>query len=140
MKRMRWREYDYTAQLGPRGSYSHRPLITVEVSYKPTGEKILVNAMIDSGTDGTVMHSSVSRALKIDSSTCRKATLGGIGSAVGFAATVGIYVPDFHVTMDATVAFIDMLPADALLGQLHFFQRFKVRFDKDLNKFFLAAV
>ncbi|HEY4487744.1 MAG TPA: hypothetical protein VI483_03210 [Candidatus Paceibacterota bacterium] len=140
MQRIKWKEYDYSAQLGPRGSYYHRPLITVEILYKPTGEKVLVNALIDSGTDGDVIHSDIARTLKINPATCRRAELGGIGSAIGFAAIVTIFVPDFNVAMDATVAFVDKLPADALLGQRHFFQRFKIRFEKDKNKFYLAAM
>ena len=77
MKRAHWKEYDYTAQLGPRGSYAHRPLIAVEISYKPTSEKITVNAMIDSGTDSTVAHSDIARTLKIDPAACDKIELGG---------------------------------------------------------------
>ena len=69
---------------------------------------------------------------------CERGKIGGIGSLEGFRANVGILIPDFHAKLEIPVFFAENLPLDGLLGQKHFFQRFKIRFEKDIGKFFLA--
>ena len=139
-KRLRWKEYDYTVQVGPGNSWVYRPLITVEISSKISGESIPIKAMIDSGTDGTVLNADVARSLFIDPEKCQKVKLGGIGVTEGFTCNIKLTIPDFKVTMDIPVVFAEKPPFDGLLGQKHFFQRFRIRFEKDRNKFHLASV
>lgn len=103
-------------------------------------EKVPIMAMIDSGTDGTVLHADIAEALKIDGSAFPQTELGGIGTSKGFVTTVKIVAPDFNMTMEVPVIFAKPLPLDGLLGQRHFFSRFKIRFEKDKNKFYMAPV
>lgn len=140
MIRTRWKEYDYKVQAGPGMSWVHRPLIGIEVWSIGGSEKVPILAMIDSGTDGTVFHADIAETLGIDESRCRKGELGGIGSLEGFYTDVKIVVPDFNVAFEAPVFFGKNLPMDGLLGQAAFFPRFKIRFEKNKNKFYLAAV
>ncbi|MBM3261075.1 hypothetical protein FJY93_01515 [Candidatus Kaiserbacteria bacterium] len=105
MKRVKWKEYDYKIQAGPGMSWVHRPLISIEVCTLDGREKVPVFAMIDSGTDGTVLHSNIAEALGIDESQCRKSVLGGIGSLDGFVTEVKIAIPDFKVEYRTPVFF-----------------------------------
>ena len=139
-KRLTWKGFDYTIQIGPGNSWIDRPLIEIDVSVPGNGNTVRILAMIDSGTDGTVFDSAVAQSLGIDPARCQKVKLGGIGSVEGFLSTVQLSVPELKITMNIPVVFAEKLPMDGLLGQKHFFQRFRVRFEKDRGKFFLAAV
>jgi len=139
-KRLTWKEYDYTVQIGPGNSWIYRPLINIEISARIGDMNVPLKGLIDSGTDGTLIDASVADKLHIDSSTCKKVKLGGIGSTEGFLSNVELTVPDFSMRMDVPVVFAHKLPMEALLGQRHFFQRFKIRFEKDKNKFYLASL
>ena len=136
---MKWKTYDYTIQAGPGMSWVHRPIIEIEVWAKEGSEKVPVMAMIDSGTDGTVLHADIAEALGIDGAHCKPGTLGGIGSLSGFYTEVKIVVPDFNIAYATPVFFGKNLPMDGLLGQATFFPLFKIRFEKAANKFYLAS-
>lgn len=138
-KRLTWVEFDYTVQVGPGNSWTYRPLIDVEISAKSSRENIRIKGMIDSGTDSTVIHSRWADALGIDRTQGQRVRLGGIGNAEGFLSNVRLMIPDMYVAMEIPAIFADVLPADALLGQRHFFQRFKIRFKKGKNKFYLTS-
>lgn len=138
-KRLKWKEYNYSVQSGPGNSWIYRPVLKIIVSTK-NSERVPVLAMVDSGTDSTVLDESVAESLNIDPRACQKVKLGGIGTAEGFLSAVAISVPDLDIKMDIPVVFAHHLPMEGLLGQRHFFQRFKVRFEKDINKFYLAVV
>lgn len=140
MTRTKWKEYDYKVQAGPGMSWVHRPLINIEVCTLDGREKVPIFAMIDSGTDGTVLHANIAEALGIDESHGKAGILGGIGSLDGFYAEVKIVVPDFDVEYKSPVFFGKNLPMDGLLGQSSFFPRFKIRFEKAENKFYIAVV
>lgn len=139
-KRLKWVGFDYTVQVGPGNNWIYRPLIDVEVSTKTSGEVVRIKGMVDSGTDSTVIHSQWAKALGIDRAQSQRVRLGGIGQAEGFLSNVRLTVPDMNTRMEIPVIFVDVLPSDALLGQKHFFQRFKIRFEKDKNKFYVALV
>ena len=137
-KKITWKGYDYTIQAGPDGSWLPRPLIEVVLTCPESSEKVAIMAMVDSGTDGTIFHAQIAETLRIDKTKCKRGKIGGIGSLEGFRANVGILIPDFHAKLEIPVFFAENLPLDGLLGQKHFFQRFKIRFEKDIGKFFLA--
>jgi hypothetical protein len=135
-----WHEYDYTTQLGPAASMVSRPLIEVVISCRTSSAKIRMLALIDSGTDGTILHADIARSLGINPAECQRATLGGIGTTDNaFITNVKIAVPDFDITMEGPVIFAEGIHIDVLLGQRDFFQRFDIRFEKNIGKFFLAS-
>lgn len=139
-KQLKWKEYDYKVQVGPGNSWLYRPLLEIEVSSKSNSARLPLLAMIDSGTDSTVLHIDLAHRLRIDLSSCQKVKLGGIGTTFGYISTIQLIVPSINVSMDIPAMFAENLPLQGLLGQRHFFQRFKIRFEKDKNKFYLAAV
>ncbi len=140
MTRLKWKAYDYTAQLTSGGAITFRPLMELLVSSHTRKHPGSILALIDSGTDSMVFSAAIARSLGIDPRTCQKVRLGGIGTSEGFISDIKITVADFNASIDLPVIFIDNPPFDALLGQRHFFERFKVRFEKDINKFYLAPV
>lgn len=140
MPRQRWKAYDYQAQLGAGGSVVYRPLIQIEISRRAEDASTVVLALIDSGTDSTVMNAVFAPRLGIDKNACQTVRLGGIGTSNGFICNIRMRVPDFGVSIDLPVIFIENPPFDALLGQRHFFEKFDVKFEKHRNKFHLAVV
>jgi hypothetical protein len=116
-----------------------RPLIDVIISCRTSSAKIKLSAMIDSGTDGTILHADIARSLGINPADCERATLGGIGTTDNaFITNVKIAIPDFDIAMEGPVIFAEAIHIDVLLGQRDFFQRFDIRFEKSIGKFFLA--
>ncbi len=138
MTTIKSKKYDYTGKWGLDGVI-YRPIIEVDVSNG--SNKISFLALIDSGTDGTILNLEIAHALGIDISKCEETKVGGIGEMEGFISTVTLAVPDFNVLMeDITVTFIKNLPFDVLLGQRDFFNKFKITFEKKKNRFELVKV
>lgn len=126
--------------MGFGNSITYRPLIEINVSSGTGTKGLSVLALIDSGTDGTLFNLEMAKVLGIDISKCKKVKVGGIGEREGFICDVKLTVPDFQVSIDIEVIFVDQLPFDGLLGQRHFFEKFRIKFEKDRNKFYLALV
>ena len=136
---MRWKEYDYTGQWGRDGHIAYRPLTEVRVACKGRENNgMAVVALIDSGTDSTLLDIDVAKTLGIDLMRAHKVKVGGVGERDGFVSDITLLIPDFDVSMNIPVVFTDGLPFSCLLGQRHFFERFQVRFEKNRNKFFVA--
>jgi hypothetical protein len=133
---MNWKKYSYTLSGKTTDTLLPRPLIEIIISNK-TG-KFPCLAMIDSGTDSTVLNSDIAKALYIEKNTCESVKLGGIGEKAGFRCEVDVYVPDFNVSVKIPVIFLEDVRFDGLLGQAHFFQRFNVKFEKSANTFYVA--
>ena len=139
--RMEWRKYGYTMCGKTADTLSPRPLIETVLSNK-TG-KFPVLSMIDSGTDSTVANADIAKALHISPNTCQKVKLGGIGgNKEGSVCDITIFIPDFRLSMQVPVIFVEDPAFDVLLGQLHFFNEFKPQclklFNIEANLFQLA--
>jgi len=135
--------YDYTSRRHKR-SLIYRPLLDIEVSSNTDTESFV--ALVDSGTEVTLMSSEIATLLGISPAGKRQGKVWGFGKSGnekdGFLAKVTIVVPEFpKEVLTTTVLFVDGIssdfPFDILLGQEDFFRRFIVRFEKNKNKFFL---
>ncbi|OGC85274.1 hypothetical protein A3F55_00720 [Candidatus Adlerbacteria bacterium RIFCSPHIGHO2_12_FULL_53_18] len=139
---MAWKEYDYTSRFHRISKTTfYRPLVDIEVSAESGAET--VSALIDSGTEVTVMSSEIATLLGISPKGKKSGTVSGFGDKQGFIAQVGIVVPEFpKEVLTTNVIFVDGIssdfPFDILLGQEDFFRRFLIRFEKHRNKFFLS--
>ena len=138
MGKIKWKKYDYTVQWGPGNSIAYRPLIEVHIASPKNSKGLNVLALIDSGTDGTVFNADVARSLDIDPGACQKIKMGGIGVMEGFICDIKLTIPDFKISMEIPVAFLEKPPFDALLGQRFFFEQFSVMFEKSKNRFQIA--
>ena len=115
-------------------------MIEVEVS---KGDKSFVQvAVIDSGADITVMSAEVAEAIGIDTATCEKKFISGIGGVPqeGFLCDIELKVEKISGFVTIPVLFVPGLQFNYLLGQYGFFEHFRVRFDKDRNIFALMKV
>ena len=136
---MSWKEYEYTARFnGPgKAEYSYRPMVKISVAASTGSENFM--ALIDSGSEITMMSSEIADILEISPAGCKTGVASGLGgNSPGFFSKVNIQIPEFPSQVITTnVLFIKDLSFDILLGQDDFFRTFLVRFEKHKNKFYL---
>ena len=134
---METQRYLYTAQVRPRKvDYTYRPLIDVEVGGEENSR--CFKALVDSGTDVTMMDQSIASLLGIENGT--KAQVSALGAETeGFFANVSLKIDKFETAFSFRVLFVENLSHnfDIILGQEDFFQNFEVIFKKKQNKFYL---
>jgi Aspartyl protease len=120
--------------LDTAGRYTKRPIVEVEISRGGPGRKFL--ALIDSGADQITMPAAIAEALGIDRAACRRRSMMGISMqrTEGFVAPVMIRVQHHVEPITAPVVFIDT-DIPVLLGQEAFFDRYRVKFEKDHDTF-----
>jgi hypothetical protein len=124
--------------LDTAGRYTKRPIVEVEISRGGAGRKFL--ALIDSGADQITMPAAIAAALGIDRSTCRPRTMMGITMerTQGFVAQVAIRVPHHVEPITVPAVFIDT-DVPVLLGQEGFFDRYRIKFEKDHDTFEIVS-
>ncbi len=137
------RSYGYTAQ-ATRGTieYTYRPLVDVEVgSVTQSGT---FKALIDSGSEITILDTSIAELLGISSEGKREGKLSGIGEwRSGFIAPVSLKISRFpDKVFDFEVLFVEDVGEnfDIILGQQDFFRNFNVTFKRQENLFYLERV
>ncbi|HUX81043.1 MAG TPA: aspartyl protease family protein, partial [Candidatus Paceibacterota bacterium] len=103
---------------------------------------IPIEALVDSGSDGMVIHAGLAKDLGIDSDKCPRKSLGGAtGLKEGFTADVSYEVDGFpKETIETKAIFIPDLPVACLVGQEDLFKRFIVQFEKSNNVLKLSKV
>lgn len=132
--------YGYTAQIR-RGNidFVHRPLIDVEVGSETKSRTF--KALVDSGSDVTVMDQSIALLLGISSTGRETGKISGIEEwRAGFIAPVSLKIEKFREeTFNFNVLFIEDLSRnfDIILGQHDFFRNFDVTFKKSQNLMYL---
>jgi len=132
-------KYTTTMTSDTKGRLVRRPLIELNI----LGGDKLVKAfgLIDSGADTTLMNIEYAkRAGIILDLEKTKLYLGISGpSTPCYLSVVPIKVKYFDDPIDVSVGFIDSPAVDILLGQEDFFERFKIKFEKDHNTFELST-
>lgn len=132
-------KYGYTAQCRVGSAeYTYRPLVDVAVGSKTKTRTF--KALIDSGTEITVMDLSIAVLLDIDSRGREMGRLAGLEQwKEGFIAPVSLTVHGFEHVFHFNVLFIEDVHRnfDILLGQQDFFLNFEVTFKKSENAFYL---
>jgi len=139
---MNWKEFPYSRSLDfKNGGYVYTPSLEIEIING--SRKFSTDAIIDSGSDCTMMSGEVAQVLGIDFSKCEKdPDIKGIlgASSEGFIANIKIKVEKFEdEPLDVKVTFIPGLNTPVLLGQNDFFQHFQVLFNKKKNIFKLSS-
>lgn len=140
---MEAQSYGYTAQ-SKRGNidYVYRPLIDVIVGSEK--ESRTFKALVDSGTDITVMDKTIAQLLMISADNRDPGHLSGIGNwKPGFIAPISLKIPEFpERTFNFNVLFIENLSEnfEIILGQHDFFLNFNVIFKRSKKTFHLELV
>jgi hypothetical protein len=140
---MKTQSYTYTPHVRTGSiDYSYRPLLEVEVGGPHQSRRF--KALVDSGTDVTVMDSVIAELLGLATDDRTPATVSGVGqSQIGFIAPVSIKVERFpDKVFNFEVIFVESLSNnfDIILGQQDFFANFNVTFKRSQNIFFLELV
>lgn len=119
---------------------TYRPYITIYIQNGTT--RIPVEALVDSGSDGMVVHAGLAKDLGIDPDKCSHKSLGGAtGLKEGFIADVSYQVDGFPKdTIKTKAIFMPDLPVACLVGQEDLFERFIVQFEKSNNVLKLSKV
>jgi len=130
-------QFTYLGTLGMGSSpMIYRP--SVQIDIRKNGKHILQMAIVDSGSDITLMDFDIAQFLEIDLSKCREVNLGGItGKGVGYVSDIAIVVERFTKEIAVPVVFTKELNTGILLGQEGFFDNYKVTFDKRHTMFSL---
>jgi len=135
-------KFDYQKQPvldDPGKSWIARPYIPVELSHE--GKNVRVYALIDSGADTSLFHSSLGRELGIDVESGRKSSFFGIAEGPGvnvYIHTILVQVVGDDTPIDMEVGFTDSKGVGAILGQSGFFDHYIVRFDRSKNRLEVA--
>jgi hypothetical protein len=127
-------KYSYTSTLAvdTQGHYAKRPMIEVEL----IGKKWINGlALIDSGADCNMINIEYAEPLGILHGKEKEYT-GIEGKQMKcFIANIPINVKHFDLPISIPFAFIDSPAVDILLGQEGFFDKFRIKFEKDHNVF-----
>ncbi|TSC84504.1 MAG: hypothetical protein G01um101417_169 [Parcubacteria group bacterium Gr01-1014_17] len=133
-------KFEYTSVFGTnaKGRLIKRPLVELELIGKRKNLKAL--GLLDSGADTTMMNLEYAKALDISLDTEKQKEYIGIGGAriPCFLSLITLKVKHFEKPITTAVAFIDSPSVDILLGQEDFFERFRVKFEKDHDVFELS--
>jgi len=131
---MRYKYHPIRSKLDPNDVLLE-PIIPVGLRYRG-GRGVVVTALIDSGADLCLFHSSVGRALGIDLQSGRKDMIKTLS-----LEEIPAYVHSVHLVLkgepgvDLEIGFLelDLLPDGGLLGQTGFFDEFDIRFQRWQN-------
>ncbi|MEK7629238.1 MAG: aspartyl protease family protein [Patescibacteria group bacterium] len=132
-------KYEYTTYL-PAGNnkFIKRSMLEVEI-YGPNGSHKQL-ALVDSGADRSLFHIEIAKVLGIDLSQSKKSVVTGItGQSEEFLVEVEIK-PKHLEPIRIPVGFIDSPYVGVLLGQEGFFDKHKIKFEKDHNIFEITSV
>ena len=108
-----------------------RPLIRIEVSSAKTVDGIPCEVLVDSGADFCILKAEIGEILGLDIKSGQESPYRGINGteSVGYAHTVWLSVKD--IWFSAKVVFSYEIPKGGhqVVGQVGFFDHFKVNFD-----------
>lgn len=130
------------SSLRPGAPWISRPLIPVRLFH--SDKQVTVYALIDSGADVSVFHSSIARGLGIDPGFGRRSQAYGIsGRAQGvevYYHQVRLQVVGSMDTIEVEVGFAESSGIGALFGQSGFFEHYRVAFDRSTEEIDIVPV
>ncbi len=114
----------------PKAPWIPLPLLKVRLSHK--NQSIKVNALVDSGANASIFHSSLAEALGLDLSSGLKQEFFGIS---GHGITAYFHLVKLQIVgsldeLELAVAFTESDGVGALLGQADFFQNYQIKFER----------
>ncbi|MGE5541227.1 MAG: hypothetical protein ACM3TU_03005 [Bacillota bacterium] len=122
-------------------NYTRRPLIDVEIGVEDRTR--VFKALIDSGTEITVMDSGIGTLLGLNPENYPTGRLSGIEDwKEGYVAPISFRIDGFDDMFTFRVLFIEGVGKnfDILLGQQDFFRNFRVVFERSEKRFSLERV
>jgi len=130
---MRFNYFEFPNKANPQGPRILVPLIVIRLSY--AGKHKDLYALIDSGADACLFHSSVAKVLGIDYKSGRQESFGGVSGheISAFFHTVRLTVRGLS-SVDLEVGFTESPGVrSGLLGQRGLFDQYQIRFERYKN-------
>lgn len=123
-------------------SWIGRPLIPVRLFYKDA--HVDIYALIDSGADSSIFHSSIAKLLGVNLRDGRKETFFGI-SGVSQGIDVYFHKIKFQIIgsldiVEMEVGFTDSPGVAAILGQAGFFDNYHIKFERDKERIEIVPI
>lgn len=135
-------KYEYTKSFD-RGDPSAPLIRTPRVDLELFGPKSSIKVpyvLVDSGADYSLFNIEYAKEIGINLAKCPKKNFTGIGSQnSAFIAEVAIQVQHLD-RIRIPVGFIDSSFVSALLGQVGFFDAYRIKFERDHDVFELTPV
>lgn len=125
-----------TPLLDSRGKLVKRPILNLEITGK-TGNTLEVIAVIDSGADTTTLNIQYADFLGVVLDKTKPQEIMGIGQGKVpmYRGTFAFTVKDLGEKIEVPAWYIDSDHVNILLGQEVFFERFRIKFEKDHDAF-----
>ena len=122
------------------GSIDMQPRVDVIFTNPKTGRHITVKALVDSGAGMTVLNAAFAELLGVDVTDApQRSFMSANSSGTGYDYELKIKLKQDmlheHIT---TCSFMPNLRTDALLGQVGFFENFRIVFERYKNHFELT--
>lgn len=110
---------------------SLRPLIPIVLAYRKTGESVGQIVLVDSGADFCIFRAEVGEILGIDVKSGHIREFSGIGGDVqtGYVHNLEIIVGGIRYATPVTFSFDIRDDGYGVVGQVGFFDQFKINFD-----------
>jgi hypothetical protein len=123
----------------PNGVF--RPLIRIEITTSRNSDGVPCEALIDSGADFNVLKADIGEILGIDVKSGQPFEFVGIGGNVstGYSHRIWINVKNCWIHTDVVFSFDIPKGGHQVLGQLGFFDQFKVSLDYSEGKIILRS-
>jgi len=137
-------KFKYSSFLPPKPyqRWIKRPIVQIEI-YGPGGSQKF-DALVDSGADCSLFNTQVTEIIGIDLSKAAAVTFMGINGGEGvsalFVESVEMRVNGIDGKVKIPVGFIDNDAVGLLLGQEGFFDKHRIKFEKDHGVFEVTRV
>lgn len=136
-------KYKYAVQLNldkPTEPAIRTPMVNVEL-FGPT-DSVKIFSLVDSGAWYCLFNVAYASKIGVDIAKCKKgATIG-----VGGMERIPVYYTELEMQVDhqdtirIPVGFIDSPSVNGLLGQIGFFDSFRIKFERDHGTFEITRV
>lgn len=134
-------KYKYLTSLNrnPNGPHFKRPMVDVEIFGLNTSIKTI--ALLDSGADYCLFNLEFAKAIGIDMDKCQKGQTMGVegGSKDVYLTNIEIKIEHLE-KIKIPVGFIDSHSVTGLLGQIGFFDKNRIKFERDHDTFEIIPV
>jgi len=117
-----------------------RPYIPIRLFYKQ--KSVSVFALVDSGADESVFHVSIGKLIGIDIPKGRKKRFFGISGAGidGYVHRIRLQIVGAPASIELDVGFLDAPGVDAILGQVGFFDHYRIKFERDKEQIEIVPI
>lgn len=132
--------YVKTPARDTRRKWLSRPLIPVAL-FGPKGS-IYIDALIDSGADMSLFHSDIGKDIGLEMEKGKRQTFSGIegGNVIVYTYPIYLQIIGMNEKIEVEAGFTETSGVSAILGQEGFFDKFRIKFERDINSVEITPV